>query len=314
MKVSIIMAAYNVEGYIGKAVESILTQTEKDIELIIVDDASTDGTGRVASSFSDTRVRCIRNPRNSGLAYSRNVGMRQAEGEWIAFLDADDWFAPNRIQSLLVIAGTDDVDMIADDQYVVDEETDVVWSTVFRNDGFRPDPSRAIPVHAYLLAGVGIKPIIRREFLIANSLFFPEDRKYCEDFHLWIECLLRGARLKILADAYYYYRVRSGSLSSNELDLYMRLCHTLSQLGQDERVTADPVLIEAVAAKMDHAAARVRYYAVVQPLKGLQIGTGLRRLAADPGVTLEIIRRIPRMAAMKFRRLSARIARGGGWS
>ena len=98
MLVSIIIPMYNREKTIKMAVESILEQTCQDFELIIVDDCSTDNTDEVVASIKDERIRYLKNERNSGAAVSRNRALREAKGRWIAFLDSDDLWMPEKLE------------------------------------------------------------------------------------------------------------------------------------------------------------------------------------------------------------------------
>ena len=88
--ISVLMPVYNVEAYIGEAVESILAQTFADFELIILDDCSTDKTSDIVTTFSDSRIRYIKQPRNLGLSENLNTGIRMARGKYIARMDGDD--------------------------------------------------------------------------------------------------------------------------------------------------------------------------------------------------------------------------------
>jgi hypothetical protein len=96
-KVSVIMPVYNGASFIAKAIDSILCQTFHDLELIIVDDASTDDTEKIISAYDDARVRLVRNQSNLGIATSRNRGIAFASGDYIALLDADDIALPTRL-------------------------------------------------------------------------------------------------------------------------------------------------------------------------------------------------------------------------
>ena len=98
--VSVLMPVYNVEKYIGEAIESILNQTFNDFEFIIIDDASTDNTVSVIEKFSDNRIKLIRNETNIKLAASLNKGLRIAQGKYIARMDGDDISLPHRFQKL----------------------------------------------------------------------------------------------------------------------------------------------------------------------------------------------------------------------
>ncbi|MSS77678.1 glycosyltransferase family 2 protein [Anaerococcus sp. WCA-380-WT-2B] len=88
--VSIIMPSWNTEKYIGEAIQSVINQIYTNWELIIVDDCSTDNTEKIVSKFNDKRIKFFKNEKNLGAALSRNKALREAKGEWIAFLDSDD--------------------------------------------------------------------------------------------------------------------------------------------------------------------------------------------------------------------------------
>ena len=96
--VSIIMPSYNTAPYIEETMQSVLNQTYTNWELIIVDDCSTDNTDEVLSRISDSRIRILKNDRNSGAAVSRNRALREAKGQWIAFLDSDDLWMPEKLE------------------------------------------------------------------------------------------------------------------------------------------------------------------------------------------------------------------------
>ena len=97
-KVSIIMPSYNTAKFIGQSITTVLNQTYTILELIIVDDCSTDNTDEVVSAFTDERIRYIKNEKNSGAAVSRNRALKEATGRWIAFLDSDDLWEEDKIE------------------------------------------------------------------------------------------------------------------------------------------------------------------------------------------------------------------------
>lgn len=96
--VSIIMPSYNTASYIKKTIQSVLDQTYRNWELIIVDDCSTDNTDEVVASIKDERIKYLKNEINSGAAVSRNRALREAQGRWIAFLDSDDLWMPEKLE------------------------------------------------------------------------------------------------------------------------------------------------------------------------------------------------------------------------
>ena len=97
--VSIIMPSYNTEDYIGESIQSVINQTYSNWELIIVDDCSNDNTDNVVKPFlADSRIKYFKNEHNSGAAVTRNKALREAKGEWIAFLDSDDLWMPEKLE------------------------------------------------------------------------------------------------------------------------------------------------------------------------------------------------------------------------
>lgn len=104
-KISIITPAYNCEKYLEQSVDSVLSQTWQDWELLIIDDCSKDNTYALMQKLAkkDERIRIIQNPQNSGAAATRNNGVRQASGEWIAFIDSDDLWEPDKLEKQMAL-------------------------------------------------------------------------------------------------------------------------------------------------------------------------------------------------------------------
>ncbi|MCW2262588.1 MULTISPECIES: glycosyltransferase family 2 protein [Sphingobacterium] len=99
IEVTVLMTAYNASKYISESIKSVLNQTFKNFELLIINDGSTDNTSLIAHSFNDERIRIIENDRNRGLIYSRNIALKEANGNYIAILDSDDLALPNRLMT-----------------------------------------------------------------------------------------------------------------------------------------------------------------------------------------------------------------------
>ena len=104
-KISIITPAYNCEKYLEQSVDSVLSQTWQDWELLIIDDCSKDNTYALMQELAkkDERIRILQNPQNSGAAATRNNGVRQAAGEWIAFIDSDDLWEPDKLEKQMTL-------------------------------------------------------------------------------------------------------------------------------------------------------------------------------------------------------------------
>ena len=112
-KISVIVPMYNVEKYVGCAIQTLLNQTFTDFEAILVDDCSTDNTLAVAKSFNDPRIKIFANERNFGAAETRNIGMSHAHGKYIYFFDSDDALLPNALQLLITAAEKNNADVVS---------------------------------------------------------------------------------------------------------------------------------------------------------------------------------------------------------
>ena len=106
--VSVIMPSWNTERFIANSIQSVINQTYRNWELIIVDDCSTDDTDSVVAGFSDERIKYLKNEKNCGAALTRNRALREAKGEWIAFLDSDDLWMPDKLEKQIAFMREND--------------------------------------------------------------------------------------------------------------------------------------------------------------------------------------------------------------
>ena len=120
-KVSIICPTFNCEKFVAKTVQSVLNQSYSNIELIIVDDCSTDKTIDLVKNFSDPRIKLIVNKTNSGAAYSRNVALKEATGDYIAFLDGDDIWLKNKLSTQINFMVENNYNFTYTDYELIDE-------------------------------------------------------------------------------------------------------------------------------------------------------------------------------------------------
>lgn len=214
--VSVIMPSYNVRGCVTRAIDSVLAQTFGDFELIVVDDASSDGTAaRVEHACAgDPRIKLLRMSRNRGPAYTRNVGFSAARAPWIALLDADDAWRPDRLERLM--DQSEQVDAVFDNLVGYDAEADTETGVLF--PGLRDGElsieallSPALPDSDYNFGY--LKPLLRREFLVAQALTYDVDLRTSEDLLLYLEMLIRGARTRLLNEPLYVYTTPVGHQS-----------------------------------------------------------------------------------------------------
>ncbi len=121
--VSIIMPSWNTGRWIAESIESVINQTYQNWELIIVDDCSTDNTDDIVGSFKDNRIKYFKNDINSGAALTRNRALREARGEWIAFLDSDDLWVPTKLEKMIAFAKDNNYSFIYHGYEKIDEES-----------------------------------------------------------------------------------------------------------------------------------------------------------------------------------------------
>ncbi len=120
--VSIIMPSWNTANFIAESIQSVINQTYENWELIIVDDCSTDNTDEIVESFKDKRIKYFHNEKNSGAALTRNKAMREAQGEWIAFLDSDDLWTPEKLDHQIKFMKDNGYDFSYTEYEKIDEE------------------------------------------------------------------------------------------------------------------------------------------------------------------------------------------------
>ena len=216
--VTVLLAVSNGERYLAKALESALRQTVQDLELLVIDDGSTDGTPAVLEGFTDTRLRVARNEKRLGLAASLNRGLDQASGRYVARLDADDIAMPSRLERQLVrIRG--------------DERIGIVGTAILSLDAAdRPGdvarmPSGADAVRwAALFSAPFYHPtvLVDRELLDRHGLRYDAEYLESEDFDLWTR-LLAHADGDNLPEPLLLYRVHPDQASRRRRDLQREL-------------------------------------------------------------------------------------------
>lgn len=243
-RASILIPAYNAGETILRALDCAQAQTVTDIEIIVIDDASTDSTAdRVKSrARTDPRIQLFRLERNSGPAAARNVGIARAKGEWLALLDADDTMSPNRLERLLAAAGPQDV-LVADNLELFDRHA---GRTV--NLGINPALLGAglrLDVEGFLArcktnqpdaVDFGLlKPLVRAAHIRMHGIIYDEQMRYGEDFRFYLDVLLAGSTLLVLPQAYYQYTERVGSVSK----MQSGLSKTIARFDRLEAQTRD---------------------------------------------------------------------------
>ncbi|NIA67641.1 glycosyltransferase family 2 protein [Pelagibius litoralis] len=221
-RVSVILPAYNAADCLAFALDSLLVQDLTDFEVLVVDDASQDQSIDIAASYAanDSRIRLLRRENNGGAAAARNLGFRAARGKWLALLDADDTFAPDRLVHLVNRAEKEEADIIADNLHFVAFPDGTSLGTALPAS----DPLFKVPLSAakfvrgnlFLYRGFKLgylKPLFRRRFVEHHGLLQNEALRIAEDYHFLLDALIRGGRCIVEPQAGYCYSHRPGSLS-----------------------------------------------------------------------------------------------------
>lgn len=209
--VSVIIPCYNHGHYLPYAVNSVLAQTFTDWEAIIVDDGSTDNTGEVAAQFTDPRIRYIYQE-NRGLAAARNAGIQVAQGDYLAFLDADDLWAPRFLERCLEVLGKrEDIVGVYTGNYFIDHAGQVLPRT-----GLRVVEPNVL--YDQLLCGGFFPPctaVIRADVVRQLGTFDTHlVGRGTEDWDLWLR-VTRTYRMQGIPELLAFYRVYPGSMSTN---------------------------------------------------------------------------------------------------
>ena len=189
-KVSVIMPAYNAERYIGEAIESILNQSYKELELIIIDDCSSDSTLELVKKYKDNRIKLLKNNENRGIAYTTNYGIDISSGEYIALLDDDDIAYPERLEiQVNYLEKHPEIDILGGRTEIIDEESNHKYMLgIPRNN---PKYIKAMLLFHNLDFSNGTA-MIRRMFIEKNRIQYLDNCLGMQDYRFFIECSKYG--------------------------------------------------------------------------------------------------------------------------
>lgn len=310
-EVSIIIPAYNTENYIAQAIQSALGQTLTNLEVIVVDDGSTDATVEVVKSFSDSRLKVFVNEQNLGVSGARNRALQEAQGEWIAILDSDDWYAPERLEKLVQIAITQNADIVIDDLNFIQSGENSPWSTLLQQSGeqintlFPIDATYFVETGIYGQPGLHLglsKPIIKREFLLQHKIKYDEKMQVVEDFHLMLQCLVQGANLIFVPEPYYFYLSRPGSLvTQSKVRHINQFSQSIQYFLQQNIVQDNPKLVHALSRSLAVLQKNKAYYSVVDPLKQKKFLKALVEFIHNPYFLIYFISQLQFILLRRFK-------------
>lgn len=304
--VSFIIAAYNAEGTIARAVGSALEQEGLIAEVIVVDDKSSDPTVEIARTFDSEKVRVLSLAENRGPSGARNVGLAEASGRWIAVLDADDAVLPDRLSRMIARAESLGAQVAVDNLEVV-QEADGSRQTMFSEAFLKDNPE--ISLAGFIRSNAifrskfnfgYMKPIFSRAFLLQHGLRYDESLRIGEDYIFLASALAKGARCVVEPAAGYIYRVREGSISR-----VLEPHHVAAMMAADEAFARthrlDAAARAALAERSRSLEEAAAFLSLVQhlkhkaPLKAIQ--AALRDPVALRHLTMPIAKRLRRLGA-----------------
>ena len=214
MLISVIVPVYKVEKYLAQCMDSILSQTHKDLEIILVDDGSPDNCGAMCDEYAkrDSRVKVIHKA-NGGLSDARNVGLAVCTGDYISFVDSDDYIAPDLYELLATFAEKEDLDVAMCGMTRV--ESDRKWSSADFAPMILTDPNEMIYqifVNPNRLSMPAVWAHIYRASRYKDLLF--EKGRYMEDVYYTLPSIERACRFGIRCERKYFYNYRDDSITA----------------------------------------------------------------------------------------------------
>lgn len=232
-KLSIIVPVYNVELWLNKCIDSLLDETYEDIEILLIDDGSTDKSGEICDKYAlkNKKIKVFHN-KNEGLSYSRNFGIKNATGKYVMFVDSDDYISDKKIVEKFI-------------NILNDEKSDFIYTSYCRfNDGKDDEITEILPIDIEKneiknKSGIDILALLieknnyhhaaylkicNRKFLIDNNLFFKEGI-YHEDAEWSPKLFYYSKKISIYSEPYYMRRMRENSIitTTNEKSIVKKI-------------------------------------------------------------------------------------------
>lgn len=214
IKVSIIVPVYNAEKFLKKCIESIVDQTLEEIEIILINDGSTDNSSIICEEYSKKFPKKIRyiNNKNVGCSATRNLGINLSQGEYITFVDSDDYIEKNMYQNMYEKAKKENLDVVICGVKIYDLITNEVTYSF---------PKNIVTNYDYLKRENAISAcynkLYSRKQIVENDIYFPVDTHYAEDLYFSFINLVIAKNIGHLEECYYNY-ILYGENSINNID------------------------------------------------------------------------------------------------
>lgn len=320
--ICVIVAAFNAERTVSTAVRSALCQFGPEVEVIAVDDASTDNTFQCLSAIAceDSRLTVLQVSRNAGPAAARNLALSRTRARYVTVLDADDLMIEGRLARLLALADAGGWDIVADDLYkVASFREDAPKRRVFSQ---QPIGQQEITLEAFIRGNLSrlhgdrgemgfLKPLIRREFLVRHHVAYDETLRLGEDYIFYAAALAAGARFLLTDPLGYYALTRADSLSGR---------HSASDLAAlvaaDQRFGHLAGLTRAERAMLrEHeieTQKRWRWLWLIEAVQSRDLGEIARCFVAPPAVIATLLSNLAEQFVLRSRAAVSPTRKGPG--
>ena len=231
------MPCYNSSEFIDDVVNSVSRQiSNRNIEFIIIDDCSNDNTFDIIQKYESLQIKVFKNSINSGPNFSRNIGIKNATGKYILFLDSDDYFSDDAIDLLENIAIKENFDILSFGFNFVSNDKRLLSNHVFINEELH-DKFIIKNFLSGKIYAVCWNKMYNRLFLIKNKIFFIEDKIHGRDSIFTLDCCFHANKIISIAEKLYFSNVRNGSFSRNfSLKNVSSLINNLNLLNQKKRI------------------------------------------------------------------------------
>lgn len=235
-KISVIVPIYNVEKYLDRCINSLINQTHDNIEILLIDDCSTDGSAEIAQKYEKTypdKCTYVRMSENSGVSAVRNYGLDICQGDWVSFVDSDDWVKEEYISSMYEAAKRDDADIVM-------SGCTYVWENGKSVEMFMPPTLTTETSHrdkvALCRCSVTAK-LLRRSFLDTTKIRLSVNIRRLEELSMMVPLFTYTDKISVIAESYYLYNQRSNSSSNQNgrntnLDFFMQSVNRMYELAK----------------------------------------------------------------------------------
>ena len=210
-KVSVIIPVYNASHYLSHCIDSILSQSLIDFELLLVDDGSIDGSDKICNEYAikDSRIRVF-HKENGGVSSARNLGLENADGDWVVFIDSDDWISENMLMDMYEKAMSEEADLVYSDlRMFFKEHTEVLHIAKY-------DSNKVNMLNNFIKSTFGtvVGMLAKRSLYEFNQVRFPVEVKFCEDFYVAVRLMLYSKKICYIPATYYCYNRQNEASAS----------------------------------------------------------------------------------------------------